>query len=891
MDIREKLMNNVAFPLVERYSQTRCWSIADARLTTHRNPNLNQQQIREKLKTLLETTQSVNFWKEHYHHVDFDVVLAKSSIHEILESLPITYKTQYIQNFPENVITTVREAEHQTLSSGGTNERMTVMTDFAKRDSLRALENVNVLLSQNAKCAKKTLDIPPSVCNVTCGLTDQGPENVFSFLKYATRHKQWQHKDTLGSLRGRIERQWIMRRETVTPFTAGDWEHLCQQVDPVLVTLRTQKVQVLRGYPLFIYWIALRAQETNTQLPHLNVVVPYGGLAGNKMIDTITRYLNVSFVNLYGTGEVGSIGASKKEQHDIAIYEQDVIVEIIDDNGEPVRQNNVNGNLVITDLDNLSMPIVRYSFGDVGCWTQQPDGIKTLLVQGRKVETLLSENAEPMQARELQNAILSDENITNFLMVKTSDSSFELQLSVRAPISTQFIFHWLQGRLGSNADITITTTPFLSPTASGKYLGFSDMLTGNVAKHVNAHQNSFTDKDSKTIDSESLRQYFPLLKRNTPTGDPLCYLDNAATSPKPICVIDAVSEVLSSQTSNVHRGAHFIGDEITERFENARASIAKFIGANPSEIILMKNNTECLNFIAQQPLVDSVVTSESEHHANYLPWKKKSCLPLDDKGRVKFETLGELLKNKPNTLISLAHISNVTGNMIDVVKVVAIAKQYGAKVMIDAAQSAPHMSLDVQQLGVDYLTFSGHKVGGPSGVGVLWVNPNIIASLVPVQWGGSMVESILKGKVSLKLAPWCFEAGTPAIESVVGLGAAVEWLMALGMDNVQLHVHELTQYARQQCIENFGDMVIGTQDAPGPVSLNVTSYDPHFLAKLLSERYSICVRAGFHCAQPLHQALNSKGTLRISPWLINNKADIDKCINAIKNAISQPLLT
>jgi phenylacetate-coenzyme A ligase PaaK-like adenylate-forming protein len=244
---------------------------------------------------------------------------------------------------------------------------MTVMTDFAKRDSLRALENVNVSLSQSAKCAKKTLDISPSACNVTCGLTDQGPENVLSFLKHATRHKQWQHEDTLGSLRGRIERQWIMRRETVTPFTAGDWEHLCQQIDPVLATLRAQKVQVLREYPLFIYWTALYAQETNTQLPHLDVVVPYSGLTGNKMINTITGYLNVSFVNLYGTGGVGNIGASKKEQHDIAIYEQDVIVEIIDDNGEPIRQNNLNGNLVITDLDNLSMLIVRYSFGGVGC--------------------------------------------------------------------------------------------------------------------------------------------------------------------------------------------------------------------------------------------------------------------------------------------------------------------------------------------------------------------------------------------------------------------------------------------------------------------------------------------------------------------------------------------
>ena len=889
MDIREKLMNNVAFPLVERYSQTQCWSIADARLNTHRQPNLNQQEILEKLKTLIETTKSVNFWKEHYRHVDLDAALAKSSIHEILESLPVTYKTQYIQNFPENVITTVREAEHQTLSSGGTNERMTVMTDFAKRDSLRALENVNVSLSQNSKCAKKTLDIPPSACNVTCGLTDQGPENVFSFLKYATKYKQWQHKDTLGSLRGRIERQWIMRRETVTPFTAGDWEHLCQQIDPVLVTLRLQKVQVLRGYPLFIYWIALRAQETNTQLPHLNVVVPYGGLAANNMIDTITRYLNVSFVNLYGTGEVGSIGASKSEQHDIAIYEQDVIVEIIDDNSESITQNNVNGNLVITDLNNLSMPIVRYSFGDVGCWTQQAKGIKTLLLQGRKVETILSEYEEPLQARELQNAILVDDKITNFLLVKKSHNVFELQLCTRAPINTDFIFHWLQDRLNKKVDIKISILPFLTPAASGKYLGFSDRLANKNTPLTNSYQNTLESRVSEKIDSDSLRKQFPLLSRATPTGDVLCYLDNAATTPKPRCVIDAVSDVLCFETSNVHRGAHFIGDEITEQFESARASIAKFIGANPCEIILLKNNTECINFIAQQAILANVVTSDSEHHANYLPWKKKTSLPIDSNGRVIFDTLGEILANNPNSLVSLAHISNVTGNMIDVDNIVSIAKKYGAKVLLDAAQSAPHMPLDVRKLGVDFLTFSGHKVGGPSGVGVAWVNPAIISELAPVQWGGAMIESILNDEVTLKPAPWCFEAGTPAMESVVGLGAAVEWLMELGMENVQTHLHELSRYAREKCIEQFGDVVIGSADAFGPISLNITSHEPHFLAKLLSERYSICVRAGFHCAQPLHQALNSKGTLRISPWLMNNKADIDRCINAIKNAISPPL--
>jgi cysteine desulfurase/selenocysteine lyase len=889
MSIREKLMSNVAFPLVERYSQTRCWSNAEARLSSHRQPQLYQKDVLKKLKVLLDTAKKVNFWKEHYSGLDLNTVVNKANIHEILASLPITYKAQYIQNFPENVITTKHQGEHQTLSSGGTSERMTVMTDFAKRDSLRALENINVSLSHNAKYARKTLDIPPSACNVTCGLTDQGPENVLAYLNWATKNKQWQHKDTLGSLRGRIERQWIMRRQTVLPFTAGDWEHLCQQIDPILDSLRSQKVQVLRGYPLFIYWIALRAQETSIDLPHLEVVVPYGGLAGDKMIDTIRQHLSVSFVNLYGTGEVGSIGASEKEQHDIAIYEQDVIIEIVDDDGQSITQNNVNGNLLVTDLNNLAMPVIRYSFGDVGCWIQQASGLRTLLVQGRKVETLLSENEEPLQARELQNAILADDKITNFLLVKKSHNAFELQLSTRAPINTDFIFHWIQGRLDKNVDIKITILPFLSPAASGKYLGFSDRTAYKHTPLINNPQNALESSKSEKIDSESLRKQFPLLSRSTPTGDVLCYLDNAATTPKPRCVIDAVSDVLCFETSNVHRGAHFIGDEITDHFESARASIAKFIGANPSEIILLRNNTECLNFIAQQAIVGNVVTSDSEHHANYLPWKKKTNLTIDSNGCVIFDTLGEILAANPNSLVSLAHISNVTGNLIDVDNVVAIAKEYGAKVLLDAAQSAPHIPLDVRTLGVDFLTFSGHKVGGPSGVGVAWVNPDIISKLLPVQWGGAMMESILNDDVTLKPAPWCFEAGTPAMESVVGLGAAVEWLMELGMENVQTHVHELSRYTRQQCIEQFGDVVIGSADAPGPISLNITSYEPHFLAKLLSERYSICVRAGFHCAQPLHQALNSKGTLRISPWLMNNKADIDKCINAIKNAISQPL--
>lgn len=883
MGIRTKLMNNIAFPLVERYSQTRCWSSAEVRLRAHRQPNLYQNEVLKKLQVLLDTAKEVNFWKEHYSHLDINSVVNKSCTRDILVELPITYKAQYIQNFPENVITTKRRSEHQTLSSGGTSERMTVMTDFAKRDSLRALENINISLSHNAKYARKTLDIPPSACNVTCGLTDQGPENVFAFLNWATKTKQWQHKDTLGSLRGRIERQWLMRRQTVLPFTEGSWEHLCQQIDPVLRSLLSNKVQVLRGYPLFIYWIALRAQETHVRLPHLEVVVPYGGLAGDKMIDTIKRCLNVSFVNLYGTGEVGSIGASEREQHDIAIYEQDVIVEIVDDDGQLITDNNVNGNLLITDLNNHAMPVIRYSFGDVGCWMQNPAGFKTLLVQGRKVETLLSENSEPLQARELQNAILANDKITNFLLIKNSHHTFELQLSTRASTNVDYLLDWLQGKLSNKANIKVTFLPFLTPAASGKYLGFSDRTANKKTIQLKSNQGLPEGQLSGKLDSESLRKQFPLLSRTTPTGDVLCYLDNAATTPKPRCVIDAVSDVLCFETSNVHRGAHFIGDEITDKFENARASIAKFIGANPNEIILLRNNTECINFVAQQAILSHVISSESEHHANYLPWKKKTNLPVDNHGRVIFDTLGELLATRPNSLISLAHISNVTGNMIDVSHVVTMAKQYGAKVLLDAAQSAPHMPLDVRKLGVDFLTFSGHKVGGPSGVGVLWVNPAIISDLKPVQWGGSMMDSLLNNKLTLKSAPWCFEAGTPAMESVVGLGAAVEWLMALEMKNVQAHVHEMTLYAREQCIKHFGAVVIGSADAPGPISMNFTRYEPHFLAKLLSERYSICVRAGFHCAQPLHQALNSKGTLRISPWLMNNKADIDKCINAIKN--------
>jgi cysteine desulfurase/selenocysteine lyase len=865
MDFKDTFFKTCVFPCIEKITSTQCWSKARSTVRHHHAGYSNQRIAETKLQAVLAVAKALPYWQS----LNIPNVVPtnhENNISELLGLMPISTKSDFIQHYPEGLVTNGKKSEHQVLSSGGTSERMAVTTDFNKRDHLRKLENINIELTHKHLSARKTLDIPPSSCNVTCGLEDKGPEDILPFLWWASKNKQWRHASTAGDLRGRLERQWLMRRETTAPFLPGDWEYLCGQIDPILSKIQKERFEVLRGYPWFLYWIALRADEKGMRLPDLKVVVPYGGLAGDVMANRIASILHVQFINLYGTGEVGSVGAGTCDNGLVDVYQHDVVIELFDDNHVPILDEGIPGHVVVTDLNNLAMPIIRYKIGDVGKWVKT-NGVQRLLILGRACETMTDIAGNDIYTRDIQNAILSEEfKVLNFQFKQDGQGAHSLELVSDTPIDPYRLKEYFRSNFPK---LTISHKKYITPAPSGKYLSFiketSNVEQGNIA----------------VIREDHVDITFPLKQRLTPSGQPVIYLDNAATAPKPQVVIDAVLNVLNNCTGNVHRGAHFLSDEATDLFEEARANIARFIHANPSDIILLRNTTECINFIAQQDESVPFVTSKAEHHANYLPYKNRTLLPIKVDGTPDLDKLDGLLLKHPNATIALAHIGNVTGHLLDLDLVKRIARKHQARILLDAAQSAAHIPLDIRQLGVDYLVFSGHKIGGPSGVGVLWVNPNITHELKPIQLGGSMVKTVNDDSLILKERPWCFEAGTPNIEGVVGLGVAAALLTNMGMDTVAKRVHHINSYARKKLSRINGLVLIGPPDAIGPISFDVGEANPNLIAKILSERYGICVRAGLHCAEPLHNALNIKGSLRISPWLINDKKDIDTLYNAL----------
>ena len=393
------------------------------------------------------------------------------------------------------------------------------------------------------------------------------------------------------------------------------------------------------------------------------------------------------------------------------------------------------------------------------------------------------------------------------------------------------------------------------------------------------------------MDNLDIIKDFPILQRATPTGNRLIYLDSAATALKPACVIDAVSRMLSQHTANIHRSVHFLSDEATELFEGARDMVAALIGAESNGIVFVKNTTEALNLVAScLPGINKVVCSVGEHHSNYLPWNGEvQRLALDAEGSVDMSALEEVLKGGDIDLVSIAHVSNVTGNVHDVKGIVQLAHQYGAKVVIDAAQSAPHCSIDVTELDCDFLAFSGHKLGAPTGVGVLYGKPELLESMGLYQRGGATVEQVSADGFVPRNAPWKFEAGTPAIESVVGLSAAVEYLLGIGMDRVQEIFSTLSQHALAEIQSKLPSARLLGSTRPelggGPYSFYFDGISPHVLARGLSDRYSVCVRSGFHCAQPLHDSLGSPASLRISFWIYNTAEDITTAVDGIASMV------
>ena len=408
-----------------------------------------------------------------------------------------------------------------------------------------------------------------------------------------------------------------------------------------------------------------------------------------------------------------------------------------------------------------------------------------------------------------------------------------------------------------------------------------------------------------TIDVVAIRRDFPILGRTVREGKSLVYLDSGATSQKPNQVIDAEANFYKWHNAAAHRGAHQLAEEATEAFEGARKSVAEFLSAQADEIIFTKSATESLNLLAYamgnaalgnrfhiKP-GDRIVVTQMEHHANLIPWQELAkrtgaelaWLSIDLHGRLDLSNLEQIIDEKTK-VVALTHQSNVLGTINPLDRIVARAHEVGAVVVLDACQSAPHMSLDVEKLGIDFLTFSGHKTLGPTGIGVLWGKSELLEELPPFLFGGSMIETVTMTDSTWAKAPRKFEAGVPNMAQAVGLEAGLEYLQRIGLGEIHEHELGLTQRFINGLLEIEGVKIFGPTDIEmrgGVVSFAVANIHPHDLGQYLDNQ-GIAVRTGHHCAWPLNRALGVQSTTRASFYLYNQTTEIDLLLNEIRAA-------
>jgi cysteine desulfurase/selenocysteine lyase len=408
------------------------------------------------------------------------------------------------------------------------------------------------------------------------------------------------------------------------------------------------------------------------------------------------------------------------------------------------------------------------------------------------------------------------------------------------------------------------------------------------------------------LDVARIRQDFPALQQQV-QGWPLVFLDSAASSQKPRQVLETMEHVYRSTYANVHRGAYSFSQRSTDLYEQARAKIAAFIGAeSPTQIVFTRNATEALNLLAysygrtQLQPGDEIVLTELEHHANHLPWLQlaRECgvrvkhIPLASDGTLDLAALDELLTPRVR-LVSFAHVSNVLGTITDPRPIVERAHALGALVALDACQSAPHMPLDVGALDADFVVFSGHKMLGPTGIGVLYGRAELLAAMPPFMTGGDVARDVGFDQVIWEDAPLKFEAGTPAFVEAIGLGAAVDYLQAIGMDAVRAHERELTAYALERLGELPGLRIYGPTDPDlrgGVVTFTVDGIAPQALALALDRR-GVAIRSGRHCAHPLHRRLGLSATARASFTIYNDLCDIDALVDGIMAIQAAPSIS
>ena len=406
-------------------------------------------------------------------------------------------------------------------------------------------------------------------------------------------------------------------------------------------------------------------------------------------------------------------------------------------------------------------------------------------------------------------------------------------------------------------------------------------------------------KQAESLDVERIRDDFPILKREF-DGTQLVYLDNAATTQTPEPVVETITDYYRNHNANVHRGIHQLSQEASIAYEDAHDRVAEFIGASGGreEIIFTKNTTESVNLVAyawglnELGPGDEVVTTEMEHHASLVTWQQiakrtgATCkyIPITDEGRLDMDAAAELITDDTK-MVSVAHVSNTLGTINPVAELADLAHDHGSYILVDAAQSVPNRPVDVEAIDADFLAFSGHKMAGPTGIGVLYGKKHILESMEPYLYGGEMILKVTFEDAKWNELPWKYEAGTPVICQGIALAAACDYLDDIGMDRIERHEAELASYAYDRLTEQGDVEVYGPpgDDRGGLVSFNLESVHAHDLSSILNDS-AVAIRAGDHCTQPLHDVLGTAASARASFYIYNTKAEIDKLVEAVDDA-------
>ena len=395
------------------------------------------------------------------------------------------------------------------------------------------------------------------------------------------------------------------------------------------------------------------------------------------------------------------------------------------------------------------------------------------------------------------------------------------------------------------------------------------------------------------MDVKAIRQQFPILNQEV-NGHPLVYLDSSATSQKPLSVIKAVEDYYRQDNSNVHRGVHTLGSRATDLYEGAREKVRRFINADSTaEVIFNRGTTTGINTVAQsyglQNLTagDEILITPMEHHSNIIPWQQAAkatgatlkYIPLQPDGTVTLDDVRNTITSHTK-IVAIAHVSNVLGTINPVKEIARIAHENGAVILVDGAQGAPHMNVDVKDLDCDFYAFSGHKMCAPTGIGVLYGKKELLNAMEPVEFGGEMIDFVNLYDSTWKELPWKFEGGTPIIAGAIGLGAAIDFLNEVGMDNILAHEKTLADYAMESMQTIEGLTIYGPENRAALVTFNLADVHPHDSATVL-DSFGIAVRAGHHCAQPLMRWLDVTATARASFYLYNTKEDIDHLVDGL----------